>query len=109
MFFPLCPYLPTGKGRKGTAFKGLWLSSAHRVPSPILSHGAERLTLNAGGERKMEKEKEDFPGGPVVKTPMLPMQGMWIQSIQGLIPGFLDGELKSCMPHGEAKNKGRRK
>ena len=44
----------------------------------MLSHGAERLTLNAGGERKMEKEKEDFPGGPVVKTPTLPMQGLWV-------------------------------
>ena len=78
MFSPLCLYFPTRKGRKGTAFKGLWLSSAHRVPSLVLSHGTEMLILNAGGKRKMEKEEEDFPGGPVVKTHTLPMQGVWV-------------------------------
>ena len=37
----------------------------------------------------------DFPGGPVVKTPALPLQGVWVQS--------LVGELRSCMPRGQKK------
>ena len=35
----------------------------------------------------------DFPGGPVVKAPSFPLQGVWVQS--------LVGELGSHMPVGK--------
>ena len=38
-----------------------------------------------------------FPGGLVVKTLVLPPQGVWVRS--------LVGELRSHMPHGMAKKK----
>ena len=43
---------------------------------------------------KKEKEDGDFPGNKAVKT-VLPLQGVQVQS--------LVGELRSCMPSGEAK------
>ena len=39
----------------------------------------------------------DFPGGPVVKTLLIPLQGARVQS--------LVKELRFCMPRGAAKKK----
>jgi len=47
-------------------------------------------------KKKKQTVEKDFPGSPVVKT-LLPLQGAWVQS--------LVQELRSCVPHGMAKNK----
>ena len=43
----------------------------------------------------------DFPGGPVVKSPMLPTQGTQVQCLMG--------ELRSCMLCGQIKLKKKKK
>ena len=30
----------------------------------------------------------DFPGGPVVKAPSFPLQGVWVQSLVGKLRSF---------------------
>ena len=42
-------------------------------------------------------EAGDFPGSPMVKTPALPLQEAWVQSLMG--------ELRSCGPCSMAKKK----
>ena len=39
----------------------------------------------------------DFPGGPVVKAPSFPLQGVWVQS--------LVGKLRCCKALGQKINK----
>ena len=64
---------------------------------PAHSTAGPRDTRKTGPDIALENSDRDFPGDPVVKTPVLPVQGAWIWS--------LVGEQRFCMPQGVAPPK----
>ena len=62
------------------------------------------MSLRSVCLQKIMREKHrcwDFPGGPVVKTPVLPLQGPWVRS--------LIRELRCHILCGRAENKTKQK